>query len=83
MKEQVLDIDLVLQAINGKFDSLSKQLNIAIDRIDVLEKENATLRTRLTVYEAPKDSHNSSIPPSKDSLKVQGESPKNCLLRVL
>jgi len=79
VKEQVLDIDLVLQAINGKFDSLSKQLNIAIDRIDVLENENGSLRSRLAVYETPKDSHNSSIPPSKDSLKVQGEKSKKLL----
>lgn len=79
MKEQVLDMELVLQAINGKFDSLSKQLNIAIDRIDVLEKENVSLRSRLSVYETPKDSHNSSIPPSKDSLAAQGEKSKKLL----
>jgi len=37
--EQVLYVELVLKAINGKFDSLTKQFNIAIDRIDVLEKK--------------------------------------------
>lgn len=80
MKEQVLDIELVLQTINGKFDSLTKQLNAALNRIDELEKENALLRSRLELYETPKDSHNSSIPPSKDSLAVQGEKSKKLLV---
>lgn len=79
MKEQVLDIELVLQTINGKFDSLTKQLNIALNRIEVLEKENASLRSRLAAYETPMDSHNSSIPPSKDSLVAQGEKSKKLL----
>ena len=80
MKEQVLDIELVLQTINGKFDSLTKQLNAALNRIEELEKENALLRSRLELYETPKDSHNSSIPPSKDSLAVQGEKSKKLLV---
>jgi len=29
------------------------------------------LKKRLAVYETPKDSHNSSIPPTKDTLAVQ------------
>ena len=37
-----------------------------------LEKENKELRARLSRLESPeKDSHNSSIPPSKESLKAQ------------
>lgn len=72
-------MELVLQAINGKFDSLTKQLNTAIVRIDVLEKENSSLRSRLSAYETPKDSHNSSIPPSKDSLAAQGEKSRKLL----
>jgi len=35
-------------------------------RVLELEKENAQLRERLAKYENPKNSHNSSIPPSKD-----------------
>lgn len=39
-------------------------------RISDLELENADLRSRLLCYEQPsKDSHNSSIPPSKESRK--------------
>jgi transposase len=59
---------------------LTKQLNAALNRIEELEKENALLRSRLELYETPKDSHNSSVPPSKDSLTVQGEKSKKLLV---
>ena len=68
MKEQGLDIGLVLKSINGKIDELTKQLDVANRRIEFLEMVNAVLKERLAFYETPKDSHNSSIPPSKDSL---------------
>jgi transposase len=64
---------MLINALNEKVDGLTKQLNTALDRIDVLEKENTILKDRLLIYETPKDSHNSSIPPSKDSLKAQSE----------
>ena len=79
MNEQVLDIELVLKAINGKVEGLTKQLHVANEKIAGLEKENTSLRSRLAVYETPKDSHNSSTPPSKDSLAVQGEKSKKLL----
>jgi len=79
VKEQILDIALVLQSINGKIDGLTKQLDCAREEIIVLKKENSVLKTRLAVYETPKDSHNSSIPPSKDSLAVQAEKSKKLL----
>jgi len=47
VNKQVIDIDLVLKAINEKIDSLTSQLDIANTRIAVLEKENASLRARL------------------------------------
>lgn len=80
MKEQVLDIALVLKSINGKIDGLSKQLESAQEEIVVLKKENGVLKDRLAVYETPKDSHNSSIPPSKDSLAAQAEKSKKLLI---
>ena len=79
MKEQVLDIALVLKSINGKIDGLSKQLVSAQEEIFVLKKENGVLKDRLAVYKTPKDSHNSSIPPSKDSLAAQAEKSKKLL----
>lgn len=79
VKEQVLDIASVLKSINGKIDRLTTQL-------DVVTKENVTLKERivyleerLAVYETPKDSHNSSLPPSKDSLAAQAEKSKKIL----
>lgn len=40
-----------------------KQLN---KRMSILEKENTVLRQKLSKYENPKNSNNSSVPPSKD-----------------
>ena len=79
MKEQIIDIALVLKSINGKIDGLSKLLESAHKEIVILKKENAVLKDRLAVYETPKDSHNSSIPSSKDSLCSQGEKSKKLL----
>lgn len=79
MKEQVLDIGLVLKVINRKIDNLTKQLDTVTKQLDIVTKENVTLKVRLAVYETPKDSHNSSIPPSKDSLAAQGEKSKKLL----
>ena len=79
MKEQVIDIALVLKCINGKIDGLTKQLKSAQEEIVILKKENRVLKERLAVYETPKDSHNSSIPPSRDSLTVQAEKSKKLL----
>ncbi len=79
MKEQVLDIALVLKSINGKIDGLTKKLAVVTKENTELRKENFLLKERLTVYETPKDSHNSSIPPSKDSLASQVEKAKKLL----
>jgi transposase len=64
---------------NGKIDGLTQQLDVANKRIDLLEKENAILKEQLAIYETPKDSHNQSIPPSKDSLAAQAEKSKKLL----
>jgi len=89
VKEQVLDIGLVLKSINGKIDGLTKQLdaatkeNVELRKENVeLCKENTILKERLAVYQTPKDSHNSSIPPSKDSLATQGKKAKSYLQHV-
>lgn len=42
------------------------QLNALKKEVVLLRKENAELRERLAFYENPKNSRNSSIPPSKD-----------------
>ena len=71
---------MLINTLNEKVDGLTKQLNTALVLIDelkienaYLKKENTILKERLLVLETTKDSHNSSIPPSKDSLKAQAE----------
>ncbi len=80
MKDQVLDIRFVLEAINGKIDSLTYQLDLVTKENVKLKERVVYLEERLAVNETPKDSHNSSIPPSKDSLVAQGEKSKKLLM---
>lgn len=47
------------------------QLERKVLALESLEKENIYLRQRLAKYETPKNSHNSSIPPSKDENRPQ------------
>ena len=46
--------------------SLIKQLAQLTKRVERLERENSILREKLSKYENPKNSRNSSLPPSKD-----------------
>lgn len=57
----LLDIKYTLTALINENTLLRK-------RFDALEKENIMLRERLSRYEHPKDSHNSSLPPSKNPI---------------
>ena len=45
---------------------LIKKIEDLTRRVEQLEKENAILKEKLAKYENPKNSNNSSIPPSKD-----------------
>ncbi|QCY70342.1 IS66 family transposase [Antarcticibacterium flavum] len=45
---------------------LIRRLEALEKKVETLEKENASLKERLAKYENPKNSRNSSIPPSKD-----------------
>jgi hypothetical protein len=47
-------------------------------KVKTLEKENAFLKERLAEYENPKNSRNSSIPPSRDEKRPK----KNQSLRI-
>ena len=80
MKEQVLDIALVIKSINGKIDGLTHQLNVVTKENVKLKERIVYLEKRLAVYETPKDSHNSSIPPTKDTLGVQAKNAKKLLV---
>ncbi|MBO2544058.1 IS66 family transposase [Salegentibacter sp. BDJ18] len=47
-------------------EALIKRLEALERKVKTLEKENAFLKERLAKYENPKNSRNSSLPPSKD-----------------
>jgi transposase/regulator of replication initiation timing len=76
LKEQLRQASEREKSLREQIEHLSDQINRLSDqfntRISALEKENTELRERLSRYERPsKDSHNSSIPPSKESIKAQ------------
>lgn len=56
------------------YDELFGIVQELIVRVEQLEAENAELRTRLSKYEHPKNSNNSSIPPSKDDNRPKRKS---------
>lgn len=81
MKQQVNDINSTLTGLLFELQSLRKTVdslyaeNRSLNRnIDKLLKENRELRKRLEKYEnPPKDSGNSSTPPSKEPVKSEIE----------
>lgn len=79
VKEQVFDMSVFMKAVNEKIDGLTHQVASLTRKLDVVTAENITLKKKVIVLEArlakyespPKDSHNSSTPPSKESIKAQ------------
>jgi len=79
MIETIKDIEEVVKTVLFRSRELSKRIaeleaqKAALEAQNAaLEAEAAELRTRLSRFEKPvKDSHNSSTPPSKESLKAQ------------
>jgi regulator of replication initiation timing len=84
VKEQVNDISFLISEIHGEMQSMRKtidsqhaeicQLNrnsqAQLKEIRKLRKENELLRKRLSKYEQPpKNSGNSSTPPTKERMK--------------
>lgn len=51
---------------NKLIEQLFAEIKQLKERMSILEKENTVLRQKLSKYENPKNSSNSSIPPSKD-----------------
>ena len=81
VKQQVNDISEVLAGLLSELQSLRKTVEsqhneiCSLNRnIDKLLKENRELRKSLEQYEKPpKDSGNSSTPPSKEPIKAEIE----------
>lgn len=53
---------------------LTRRVDILTQKVNDLTRENADLRNRLSKYEHPKNSNNSSIPPSKDENRPKRKS---------
>lgn len=53
---------------------LIKEVQFLRLRVEKVEKENSVLKARLAKYETPKNSNNSSIPPSKDENRPKRKS---------
>lgn len=81
VKQQVNDIDSTLagllselKELRGTIDSQHAEICSLNRNIDKLLKENRELRKRLEKYEQPpKNSGNSSTPPSKEPIKAEAE----------
>lgn len=81
MKQQINDINSTLagllselKELRGTIDSLYAENRSLNRNIDKLLKENLELRKRLEKYEQlPKNSGNSSTPPSKEPIKAEVE----------
>ncbi len=79
VKQQVNNISEILAGLLSELQSLRKTVDsqhaeiCSLNRnIDKLLKENRELRKRLEKYEKPpKDSGNSSMPPTKEPLKSE------------
>ena len=81
VKQQISDISAILlglseqlKSMQGTIDSQHAEICALNRNVDRLLKENRELRKRLEKYEKPpKDSGNSSTPPSKEPIKAEIE----------
>ncbi len=86
MNEQVEDISKTLKYLVNELNTmrqtvdfqhaeicrLNRKVEAQSKKIRTLKEENSSLRKRLSKYEQPpKDSNNSSIPPSKENIKTE------------
>ncbi|MEA1876534.1 MAG: FISUMP domain-containing protein [Bacteroidota bacterium] len=70
---EVITIEILFREIQALRLRVS-QLEEENKRIPILEKENAALKARLSKYKTPKNSNNSSIPPSQDENRPKRKS---------
>lgn len=66
-KKKKVEKDKLIETLSQKVEKLSKKLI-------TLELENSQLKARLAKYETPKNSNNSSIPPSQDKNRPKRKS---------
>ncbi len=56
-----------IESLTKQVEQLTLQVSFLMHKVEELSKENKVLRKKLAKYENPKNSRNSSIPPSQDS----------------
>ncbi len=75
LKYLVNELNSMRQTVDSQHDEicrLNRKVEAQSKEIRTLKKENSSLRKRLSKYEEPpKDSNNSTIPPSKEGLKTE------------
>ena len=70
MKDSVTDIPQMFKFLYGEIKLMKEIIESQSIEITRLQKENEELRQKLSKYEKPdKDSTNSSIPPSQETIK--------------
>jgi len=74
MNQEVLELRKIVAILLAKVESLNNQVEDLTNQVNALTKENIYLRNRLSKYEHPKNSNNSSIPPSKDENRPKRKS---------
>jgi transposase len=67
MSKELKDLHNTIRKLQQKVDALEK-------KVTALNRENLTLKNRLSKYETPKNSNNSSVPPSKDENRPKRKS---------
>ena len=76
MQETIRDIEEVVKVVLFRNKELNRRVSALEAEVTEFKAKNATLRERLSRYEKPvKDSHNSSIPPSRRNIKSQAVRP--------
>ena len=63
-----------VKVLHKRVEELEVLVKILLEKVDFLSKENAELRHRLSKYENPKNSNNSSVPPSQDENRPRRKS---------
>jgi transposase len=66
--EDVLDIRLVLKTLIRQLEIQGKEIASLKAELSSLKEENHLLREQLSKYQHPRDSHNSSLPSSKNPI---------------
>ncbi|MDR1882108.1 MAG: hypothetical protein LBR26_04920 [Prevotella sp.] len=80
LKSKISSLERTVSEQSVEISRLNRIINQKDKRIHALEKENKKLKEGLSRYEKPdKDSHNSSIPPYRESITAKAVHRTNSL----